>query len=67
MSPRQQKILSAIVEQYAEVASPVGSSLLAKAFNVSSATIRAEMADLERHGFYMTEGLRQEVLRLAGE
>ena len=51
MSPRQQKILSAIVEQYAEVASPVGSSLLAKVFNVSSATIRAEMADLERHGF----------------
>jgi len=44
-------ILSAIVEQYAEVASPVGSSLLAKAFGVSSATIRAEMAELERLGF----------------
>ena len=28
MTDRQQKILSAIVEQYAEVASPVGSSLL---------------------------------------
>jgi heat-inducible transcriptional repressor len=28
----------------------VGSSLLAKAFNVSSATIRAEMAELERMG-----------------
>ncbi len=51
MTDRQQKILSAIVEQYAEVASPVGSSLLAKAFKVSSATIRAEMAELERHGF----------------
>src|SRR5215212_4268031 len=50
MSPRQEKILQAIVEQYAEVASPVGSSLLAKLFNVSSATIRAEMAELERHG-----------------
>ncbi|HVX56380.1 MAG TPA: transcriptional regulator, partial [Candidatus Saccharimonadales bacterium] len=36
-----------------EVASPVGSSLLAKAFNVSSATIRAEMADLERQGYIM--------------
>ncbi len=48
---RQQKILQAIVEQYAEVASPVGSSLLAKAFNVSSATIRADMADLERFGY----------------
>lgn len=51
MSPRQQQILSAIVEQYAEVASPVGSSLMAKVFGVSSATIRAEMAELERLGF----------------
>jgi heat-inducible transcriptional repressor len=51
MTERQQSILSAIVEQYAEVASPVGSSLLAKAFKVSSATIRADMAELERHGF----------------
>lgn len=48
---RQEKLLAAIIEQYAEVASPVGSSLLAKVFNVSSATIRAEMAELERQGF----------------
>jgi heat-inducible transcriptional repressor len=53
MTSRQQKLLSAIVEQYAEVASPVGSSLLAKVFNVSSATIRAEMAELERLGYIM--------------
>jgi heat-inducible transcriptional repressor len=51
MTERQSKILEAIVEQYAEVASPVGSSLLAKLFDVSSATIRAEMAELERLGF----------------
>lgn len=51
MTDRQNQILRAIVEQYAEVASPVGSSLLAKVFNVSSATIRAEMAELERLGF----------------
>lgn len=51
MTDRQQKILSAIVEQYAEVASPVGSMLLAKLFDVSSATIRAEMAELERLGY----------------
>lgn len=51
MTERQQAILRAIVEQYAEVASPVGSSLLSKVFNVSSATIRAEMAELERLGF----------------
>lgn len=48
MTPRQRLILNSIIEQYAEVASPVGSSLLAKVFNVSSATIRAEMAELER-------------------
>lgn len=51
MTTRQSKILCAIVEQYAEVASPVGSSLLAKAFNVSSATIRAEMVQLEEMGY----------------
>lgn len=51
MTDRQAKILQAVVEQYAEVASPVGSSLLAKAFDVSSATIRAEMAELERLGY----------------
>ena len=53
MTERQQDILSAIIEQYAEVASPVGSTLLAKLFNVSSATIRAEMAELEREGYIM--------------
>lgn len=51
ITERQAKILAAVVEQYAEVASPVGSSLLAKVFNVSSATIRAEMAELERLGY----------------
>ncbi len=53
MTERQKQILSAIIEQYAEVASPVGSSLLAKVFQVSSATIRAEMAELERLGMIM--------------
>jgi heat-inducible transcriptional repressor len=53
MTERQKQILCAIVEQYAEVAGPVGSSLLAKVFNVSSATIRAEMAELERLGYIM--------------
>jgi heat-inducible transcriptional repressor len=51
MTERQQQILRSIIEQYAEVASPVGSSLLAKVFGVSSATIRAEMAELERMGY----------------
>lgn len=53
LTDRQVRILQAIVEQYAEVASPVGSSLLAKVFNVSSATIRSEMAVLEREGLIM--------------
>jgi len=54
MTDRQKQILSAIVEQYAEVAAPVGSSLLAKAFGVSSATIRADMAELE-HAEYIQQ------------
>ncbi len=47
MTDRQIAILVAIVEQYAEVAVPVGSVTLAKLFGVSSATIRSEMAKLE--------------------
>jgi heat-inducible transcriptional repressor len=53
MTKRQEQILLAIVEQYAEVAGPVGSNLLAKAFGVSSATIRAEMVELEHGGYIM--------------
>ena len=44
------QILAAIFEQYAEVASPVGSVTLAKLFGVSSATIRSEMVRLEEMG-----------------
>jgi heat-inducible transcriptional repressor len=51
MTERQAQILAAIVEQYAEVASPVGSLMLAKVFDVSSATVRAEMGRLEEMGF----------------
>ena len=51
MTERQSKILEAIIEQYAEIAEPVGSVMLAKLFGVSSATIRSEMATLEDLGF----------------
>jgi heat-inducible transcriptional repressor len=51
MTERQAHILAAIIEQYAEVASPVGSLMLAKIFNVSSATVRAEMGRLEEMGY----------------
>ncbi len=50
MTERQIAILAAIIEQYAEVAVPVGSVTLAKLFGVSSATIRSEMAKLEEFG-----------------
>lgn len=53
MTERQIQILAAIIEQYAEVAAPVGSVMLAKLFNVSSATIRSEMAKLEELGLIM--------------
>ncbi len=50
ITDRQREILFAIIEEYAEIAAPVGSVTLAKLFNVSSATIRAEMAKLEGLG-----------------
>lgn len=50
LTPRQRGILCQIIEEYAETASPVGSVTLAKLFNVSPATIRAEMARLEAFG-----------------
>ena len=51
LTTRQEQILFAIIEEYAEIATPVGSVTLAKLFNVSSATIRAEMARLEEAGY----------------
>ena len=50
ITERQKAILFAIIEEYAEMAAPVGSVTLAKLFNVSSATIRAEMGKLEEMG-----------------
>ena len=53
MTERQKQILYAIIEEYAELATPVGSVTLAKLFDVSSATIRAEMGKLEQMGYLM--------------
>lgn len=53
MTERQRQILYAIIEEYAETAAPVGSVTLAKLFDVSSATIRAEMVKLESIGLVM--------------
>lgn len=53
LTPRQQLILSAIVEDYIVSAEPVGSRTLSKHsdFRLSPATIRNEMADLEELGY----------------
>ena len=53
MEIRAQKILAAIVKEYSETATPVGSKELVDKyrFQESSATIRSEMADLEKAGF----------------
>ena len=50
LTDRQQSVLFAIIEEYAEMAAPVGSVTLAKLFDVSSATIRSEMSRLEELG-----------------
>lgn len=53
MDERKQKILQSIISDYISTAEPVGSRTLAKKYNlqVSPATIRNEMADLEELGF----------------
>lgn len=50
---RKKKILQAIVDDYIETAEPIGSRTIAKrnGINLSSATIRNEMADLEEMGY----------------
>lgn len=53
ITERQAKILAAIVREYSNTATPVGSEEIQDKYNfgVSSATIRNEMAALERIGF----------------
>ena len=53
LTERKQKILRAIVEIYIETAEPVGSKAIAQVpgLNISSATIRNEMSDLEEMGY----------------
>ena len=51
MDERQQRLLREIVESYIKFVRPVGSQALCKKFNLSSATIRNEMAELEKLGF----------------
>ena len=53
MDPRKQKILEAIIEKFIETAMPIGSKLIYEEYDldVSPATIRNEMAILEREGY----------------
>lgn len=53
LDDRKTAILSAVVQEYIATAQPVGSSLIAEAptINVSSATVRNEMAHLEHEGY----------------
>ena len=53
LDERKQKILNAIIKTYLETGEPVGSRTISKYtdLNLSSATIRNEMADLEEMGY----------------
>ncbi len=53
LDSRKIQILNAIIDEYITSASPVGSRSISKleGFNLSSATIRNEMADLEELGY----------------
>lgn len=55
LDERKQKILKAIIINYLETGEPVGSRTISKDtdLNLSSATIRNEMADLEEMGFIL--------------
>ncbi len=53
LSERQEKILNAVIRNYLETGEPVGSRTISKYtdLNLSSATIRNEMSDLEDMGY----------------
>lgn len=50
LSPRKEKILAAVVENYIKTGEPVGSKSIMALLSVSSATIRNEMAELSALG-----------------
>ena len=66
LSERKLTILHAIIQTYLETGEPVGSRTISKYsdLNLSSATIRNEMADLEELGYilshtHLPEGFHQ--------
>ena len=53
MDERKKKILQAVIDEYVNTAEPVSSSALVEKYNFkySSATVRNELADLEKNGY----------------
>ena len=53
LNDRKKEILQAIIEEYIQTAEPVSSNAIVQKYNLdySSATVRNEMADLEKLGF----------------
>lgn len=51
LDKRKTELLKIIVEKYIKATKPVGSSLVSKKLNVSPATVRNEMAELEEMGY----------------
>ena len=62
LNERKQKILEAIIQNYMETGEPVGSRTVSKYadMNLSSATIRNEMSDLEEMGYILQPIHQQE-------
>ncbi len=51
LSERQNNILKIIIEEYIKTPKPVGSKSICDLLNVSSATVRSEMSELENLGY----------------
>ena len=53
MDERKKKILQAVIDEYVNTAEPVSSGLLVEKYNLdcSSATVRNELAELEKNGY----------------
>lgn len=53
VNDKLQKILAAVIEEYTNTAIPVGSKILVEkyGFKMSSATMRADLAELEKEGY----------------
>jgi heat-inducible transcriptional repressor len=55
LTPRERRVLEAVIQTYVQTAEPAGSRVLSRRFGlgVSPATIRNTMSDLEEKGFLM--------------